>query len=74
MRSAVHLDRPFRDGESEAGAAAITRAAFIDAEESIEDARRESGGDAGTLVDDVDRSLRPLEIDAKWTVDPSGCT
>src|SRR5215469_3648046 len=52
--AALHLDRPFGDGQSQTGAAVFTRARSIDAIETIENPRLQLLGDSRTGVADID--------------------
>ena len=53
----VHVDRPFRDGQPQPGAAAVTRPGFIEAEEPIENPLPVFSRDSGALVGDRDMRL-----------------
>src|SRR5215471_9837843 len=68
--AAVHLDRPFGDGQSQTGAAVFTRARSIDAIETIENSRLQLLGDSRTGVADIDR--RPAVCMCDSDFDRSG--
>ena len=55
--SAIHLDRPFGDSKPEAGSAAFSRSRLIDTKEAVENPLAVLGGDARTLIDDLDKCV-----------------
>ena len=59
----VGFDGPFCDGEAEAGAAALARAAFVDAIKAVEDAGLLFDGYAGALIENGD--FRGLAVDGR---------
>ena len=62
----MHVDRPFRDRQTEPGPATLARAGIIEPEESVENPLSIRSANTRTLIDELDDSLvgsADLEID-----------
>ena len=53
----MHVDRPFRDRQTEPGPATLARAGIIEPEESVENPLSIRSANTRTLIDELDDSL-----------------
>src|SRR5438046_372505 len=62
--TSVHFDRPLGDGQSKTSAASVSRSAFIEAKEAIEDPLAVFGGDPRSFVGNGENRLAAIRVHA----------